>query len=114
MKCYLLLSIFTFSPVFANQLISVPFTATEVKHKGVKNSGGFKKLGTLIDVPLENIDLAYLVDITVGTPPQPFKLLLDTGSSSTWVPAQGCGGACGYPKNSLQPHKSSTFSHQVW
>ncbi|KAI8882287.1 acid protease, partial [Backusella circina FSU 941] len=58
---------------------------------------------------LENIDLAYLVDISVGTPPQPFKLLLDTGSSSTWVPVQECGSACGYPKNSLQPHKSSTF-----
>lgn len=35
--------------------------------------------------------------------------MLDTGSSSTWVPIEECGRYCGYPKNSLSPSKSTTF-----
>lgn len=36
--------------------------------------------------------------------------MLDTGSSSTWVPAHGCGRYCGFPKNTLTPANSSTFN----
>lgn len=118
----------------AEKLITVPFTASERVGNGITSSGS-KKLADLIDVPLKNIDLAYLIDIEVGnvfiinialffifekliihfffylgTPPQPFTLLLDTGSSSTWVPVYGCGRYCGYPFNSLKPANSSTFS----
>ncbi|KAI9364606.1 aspartic peptidase domain-containing protein [Pilaira anomala] len=93
----------------AEKLITVPFTASERVGNGITSSGS-KKLADLIDVPLKNIDLAYLIDIEIGTPPQPFTLLLDTGSSSTWVPVYGCGRYCGYPFNSLKPANSSTFS----
>jgi hypothetical protein len=30
-------------------------------------------------------DLLYLINVTVGTPPQQFSLQLDTGSSDIWV-----------------------------
>ncbi|KAI9260324.1 aspartic peptidase domain-containing protein [Helicostylum pulchrum] len=94
---------------WASSLVSIPFTAVERVGNGISSSGS-KKLADLVDVPLKNIDLAYLIDIEIGSPPQPFTLLLDTGSSSTWVPIYGCGRYCGYPMNSLTPSNSSTFS----
>jgi hypothetical protein len=56
--------------------------------------------------------LMYLVNITVGTPPQPLQLQLDTGSSDIWIPfasAMPCkAGRC--LEGSFLPSKSKTFS----
>ncbi|CDS13745.1 hypothetical protein LRAMOSA05919 [Lichtheimia ramosa] len=96
--------------VFADdQFISLPFVA--VDRKGVHMSAWDQRLDESgVNVPLQNMDLAYLMNISIGTPPQPFTLLLDTGSSTTWVPMRGCGRYCGYPAHTLDPLKSSTFS----
>ncbi|RCI02596.1 hypothetical protein CU098_006375 [Rhizopus stolonifer] len=109
MKAVLLITAAIATTAFASKIVTIPFTATDRKsiHASAWRS---KKLNELIDAPLENVDLAYLIDIKLGTPPQPFTLLLDTGSSSTWVPVYGCGRFCGYPMNTFNPLNSSSFS----
>ena len=67
-----------------------------------------------ISATIENADLLYLINVTIGTPPQPFSLQLDTGSSDIWVPAtnaqicqqnpQGC-----EVFGALNPNTSTTF-----
>ncbi|KAF8354833.1 hypothetical protein PRIPAC_96456 [Pristionchus pacificus] len=57
-------------------------------------------------------DAEYVGNITVGTPGQPFEVILDTGSANLWIPDSTCAGGLTNPcekKNKFQSSQSSTW-----
>ncbi|KAG2135827.1 aspartic peptidase domain-containing protein, partial [Suillus clintonianus] len=62
------------------------------------------------DVPLTNfMNAQYHTEILVGTPPQSFKVILDTGSSNLWVPSSKCTSIACFLYAKYESSASSTY-----
>ncbi|VDN22939.1 unnamed protein product [Gongylonema pulchrum] len=56
-------------------------------------------------------DLEYLGNITIGTPPQYFQIVLDTGSSNLWIPSASCTSLSCTVHNQFNETASSTYAN---
>lgn len=83
------------NPARAAQL-SIPMT---VKRPYVNDKGNI--------VIHDFLGVQFYGPISIGTPPQEFQVIYDTGSSNLWVPAHNCSLSC-LMKPRFQPDKSST------
>jgi len=74
--------------------------------KGIKPSVQLKSSGSIVINDYANSQ--YYGEISLGTPPQKFEVIFDTGSSDLWVASSQCDSSCGRHAE-YNSAKSSTY-----
>ncbi len=86
--------------------LSIPVSKTSSSPRALGSAARSLAVGK---VQIQEFEEAqFYGDITLGTPPQTFKVIFDTGSSNLWVAAYNCSLSCGLHAR-YDPRKSSTY-----
>ncbi|KAI8445148.1 aspartic peptidase A1 [Phakopsora pachyrhizi] len=86
-----------------------PKVAEAIKNKSVINAEDSTAANS-VGFSIEANDVGYFAEINVGTPPQKFKVIMDSGSSDFWLSAPQCTNSVTGEKTCNHPSLSANSS----
>ena len=114
MICFI---VFLFLNVLISSKIFIPIRKFSANRSFLDFTPNIKSLNLFVKeqdqrphLPITNfLDAQYYGEISIGTPPQNFQVIFDTGSTNLWIPSNRCWSEPCWTHNTYKSEKSSTY-----